>query len=100
MVAGKEGAGGEKVSAGRTAMPVPLSTTVCGEPEALSAIIRFAMRWPAAVGVKTREMTQFEPGASGAVQLLVKLKSEGLGPARETEEMFSVVFPELMTVSV
>lgn len=100
VVAGKEGEDGEKESAGRTAMPVPLRTTVCGEPVASSTIIRFATRWPAAVGVKTREMAQFEPGASGAVQLLVKLKSEGLGPARETEEMFKAAFPELMTVSV
>lgn len=79
VVDGKEGEDGEKVRAGRTAMPVPVRATVCGEPEASSAIIKLATRWPAAVGVKTREMTQFEPGASGAVQLLVKLKSEGLG---------------------
>ena len=52
------------------------------------------------MGVKTKEMTQLEPGASGAVQLLVKLKSDGLGPASETEEIFRVVLPELMTVSV
>lgn len=100
VVEGKEGDDGEKVSAGKTAMPVPLRTTVCGEPGASSAIIKFATRWPAAVGVKTMERMQFEPGASGAAQLLVKLKSEGLGPDRETEEMFKVVFPELMTVSV
>lgn len=56
------------------------------------------MRWPGAAGLKTREMVQLEAGASGAVQLFVKLKSEGLGPERETEEMCSVVFPELMTV--
>jgi hypothetical protein len=47
-----------------------------------------------------REMAQLDPGASGVVQLLAKLKSEGLGPASETEEMFRVAFPELMTVSV
>jgi hypothetical protein len=100
VVEGKDGEGGEKVRAGRTAMPAPVRATVCGEPEASSAIIKLATRWPAAVGVKTREMTQFEPGASGAMQLLVKLKSEGLGPAKETEEMFRVVLPELMMVSV
>lgn len=61
-------------------------------------IIRSAVRWPGAVGLKTREMEQLEAGASGAVQLFVKLKSEGSGPVRETEEMCRVVFPELMTV--
>ena len=58
------------------------------------------LRWPAAVGLKTREMVQLEPSASGPVQLLVKRKSEGLGPARETEEMCRSASPELMTVNV
>ena len=100
VVAGKDGVEGKKVRVGWTAMPVPVRTTVCGEPGALSATIRSAVRWPGAVGLKTREMVQLEPGVSGAVQLLVKLKSEGLGPARETEEMCKLVFPELMTVKV
>lgn len=100
VVEGKEGEGGEKVRAGTTAMPVPLRATVCGEPEVSSAITKLATRWPAAVGVNTREMMQFEPGASGAVQLFVRLKSEGLGAPSETEEIFRVVLPELMTVSV
>jgi len=56
------------------------------------------VRWPGAAGLKKREMVQLEAGASGAVQLFVKLKSEGLGPAREIEEMCSVIFPELMIV--
>lgn len=50
--------------------------------------------------MKTSEMAQLEPGTSGAVQLFVKLKSEGLGPPRETDEMCKVVLPELMTVNV
>lgn len=60
--------------------------------------MRWAARWPGAVGLKTIEMAQLEPGASGAVQLLVKLKSEALAPARETVEMCKVLLPELMTV--
>lgn len=87
VVAGNDGAGGERLRAGSTAIPVPLRTTVCGEPWASSAIIRSAVRWPGAVGLKTGEMAQLELGASGVVQLLVKLKSEALGPPRETEEM-------------
>lgn len=100
VVAGNDGAGGERLSSGTRAMPVPLRTTVCGDPWASSAIVRSAVRWPGAVGSKTSEIVQLEPGASGAAQLLVKLKSEGLGPVRETEEMCSVVLPELMTVKV
>ena len=43
---------------------------------------------------------QLADGATAAVQLLVKLKSEGLGPLRETEVTCSGAVPELMTVSV
>ena len=99
MVAGNDGKGGERLRAGRRAMPVALNTRVCGESGALSERTRLVLRWPEAVGVKTREMVQLEPGASEAVQLLVKLKSEALGPERVTEEMVKGAFPELMTVS-
>lgn len=49
--------------------------------------------------MKVNEIEQLALGVSGAVQLLVKLKSEGLAPARETEEMRSAELPELMTVN-
>ena len=98
VVAGNDGAGGERLRAGSTAMPVPLRATVCGEPWASSAIVRPAVRWPGAVGLKTTEMAQLALGAIAAAQLLVKLKSEGLGPVRDTEEMWRVVLPELVTV--
>lgn len=42
--------------------------------------------WPEATGLKTREMAQLVVGASGAVQLLVRLNSEALDPLRDTEE--------------
>lgn len=100
VVEGKDGAGGEKARAGRTAMPTPVSATVCGEPEASSAITKSAARWPGAVGLKAIGMVQFELGVSGVLQLLVKLKSEGFAPPRETEEMCSGELPELMTVNV
>lgn len=45
-------------------------------------------------------MVQLGPGATGAVQLLVKLKSEALGPLRETEETCSGAVPGFMRVSV
>src|SRR5690349_10233835 len=100
VVAGNDGAGGERLSPGTRAMPVPLRTTVCGEPCASSAIVRFALRWPGAVGLKTRTIAQLALGASGTLQLLVKVKSDGLGPVRETEDMCRLVLPELMTVKV
>ena len=100
VVAGNDGTGGERLRAGTRAIPVPLRVTVCGDPCASSAIVKSAVRWPEAVGLKTREMAQLEPGASGAVQLLVKVKSEGLAPARETEEICNEALPELVTVRV
>lgn len=99
VVAGNDGIGGERLRAGTRAIPVPLRVTVCGDPCASSAIVRSAVRWPEALGLKTTERAQLAPGTSGDAQLLVKLKSEGLGPARETEEMCSAALPELVTVT-
>lgn len=102
VVAGEENdsAVAEKVMAGIAAMPVPPRRTVCGEDAASSVTIKFAERWPGALGPKTSGIVQLAPGATGAVQLLVKLKSEGLGPLRETAETCSGAVPEFMTVSV
>src|SRR5258708_38844667 len=72
----------------------------CGEPGASSVIIKFAVRWPTPIGLKASEIVQLAAGATGAVQLLVKLKSEGLGPLRETEETWRGGVPKLMTVTV
>src|SRR5258708_37916072 len=72
----------------------------CGEPGASSVIIKFAVRWPTPIGLKTSEIVQLAAGATGAVQLLVKLKSGGLGPLRGTEETWRGGVPKLMTGSV
>src|SRR5260370_38321319 len=77
-----------------------LREIVWGEPGALSVIIKFAVRWPAPIGLKASEIVQVAAGATGAVKLLVKLKSEGLGPPRATDETWRGAVPELMTVSV
>lgn len=58
-----------------------------------------AVRWPGAMGLKTTEIVQLAEDASVAAQLLVKLKSEAFGPPRVTEEICSVMFPVLKTVS-
>jgi len=52
------------------------------------------------MGLKITEMVQLAEGASAAAQLLVKLKSEGFGPPRETEEMCRVMFPALKAVRI
>ena len=52
------------------ACPVPVRITVCGEPGALLAISRFAVRVPAAVGVKVTLRLQLAPAARLVVQLL------------------------------
>ena len=83
----KDSAVAEKVMAGTAAMPVPLRRRVCGEAGASSVIIKFAVRWPGAIGLKTSKIVQLAAGATETVQLLVKLKSEASGPLRETEEM-------------
>ncbi len=86
-------------AAENAATAVPLRETVCGEPGTSSDKTKLAVRWPGATGLNTTEIVQLEAGVRVAGQLLVKLKSEGFGPARETEEMCSDVFPVLKTVS-
>lgn len=81
-------------------LAVALRRIVCGEFGASSEIVKFALPWPEAVGLKTREMEQLEAGASGAVQVLETLNSEALGPATEIEETCSGAFPELTAVRV
>src|SRR6266849_10998687 len=79
---------------------VALSEIVCGEPGASSVISKFAVRWPGPIGLKKSEIVQLAAGATGAVQLLVKLKSEGLGPLRAAKETLRGAVPELITVIV
>ena len=52
------------------------------------------------MGLKTNKIVQFAVGATVAAQLLVKVKSEGLGPPRETDETWSAAVPVLMTVRI
>ena len=84
----------------KAGLAVALREIVWGEPGASSVMVRLAVRWPAARGLKTRETVQLAVGATGAVQLLARLKSEGLGPPRTTDEMWRDVVPEFKTVSV
>jgi hypothetical protein len=49
--------------------PVPVSATVCGEPDALSVAARLAVAVPAAVGAKATDRVQLAPAASEVEQV-------------------------------
>lgn len=51
--------------------PVPLRATLCGEPVALSVMVRLPFRVPVAVGVKVTEIVQLAPAATLVPQVLV-----------------------------
>ena len=52
-------------------VPVPLNTTLWGEPPALSVMLIDAVGVPAAAGVKVTEMVQVTLAASVAPQVVV-----------------------------
>jgi hypothetical protein len=53
------------------AAPVPLSATVCGELDPLSAMLRVAVSEPVVAGLKVTETAQDALAASVALQVLV-----------------------------
>src|SRR5204862_5317219 len=67
------------------AIPVPLTETLCGLPDALSVITTLAARLPVADGEKLTEIAQFAPAArvEPTGQVLVCAKSAALVPASE-----------------
>lgn len=89
MVFGNDGTGGEKVTAGAGAMPVPLRTRVCGVPGALSAAWRLAVSAPTLAGVKVMLTEQLALGARVERQVLVWEKLEASVPVMEMELMAS-----------
>jgi hypothetical protein len=80
---------------------VPLSATLCGLPEALSAKESEALRAPVALGVKVTLTVQVLLGVTVAlVQVSVLLaKSPGLVPVRVTLVMVRLAVPLLVTVT-
>ncbi len=81
------------------AMPVPMSGTVCGLPEALSLTVTLAVRMPDAVGAKIVLMEQDAPAATDAPQLLVCEKSPGLVPPSVMLLMVSTAPPVLVSTT-
>lgn len=81
------------------AVPVPLKATVCGEPEALSAMERVAVKLAAEAGVKVREIEQLDPAATEAPHVLVCAKSVGLAPVMVMPLMLRAAVPGFDSVT-
>ncbi len=75
--------------------PVPLRATLCGEPVALSVIVRLPFRVPVAVGVKVTEIVQLAPAAKLVPHVLVCAKS----PDAAIDVIVRAAVPELVIVT-
>lgn len=82
-----------------TAVPVPLSATVCGEPVAVSAMLRVALRAAAEAGLKATKTVQLAPDTSEAPQLFNSRNEVGFVPVIEIEERVTVAVPVFFTVT-
>jgi len=73
--------------------PLPLRTIVCGEPGALSVIVRVAVAAPPASGAKWPWIVQFAPAASIAPQLFSNENEAASAPVTPMSEMVWLVVP-------
>jgi hypothetical protein len=90
-----------KVAAGVVdVVPVPFRVMVCGEPLALSATLRFAVKLAAALGEKAMEIVQLEFAARELPQVLVSANALALVPVMPMLAMSSVALPVLVRVAV
>lgn len=83
-------------------VPVPVRLADCGVSGVLSAMLRVALRCPAAVGVNVTLTAQVPLEATLAPEQLSALlaKSPGFVPAIVTVEIVRSAAPELVTVTV
>jgi hypothetical protein len=82
-------------------VPVPVKATHCGDPAALSVIVRLAMRGPVAVGLNVTVTTQVDAGAMLLpTQVVVLVKSPLLAPPIFTALTVSGPVPLLVIVTV
>jgi hypothetical protein len=81
------------------AVPVPFSTTVCGEPLALSVTVRLAVKLATDAGAKVRVMPQLAFGESEDEQVLVCAKLPELAPVMEILLILSAAMPVLVRVT-
>ena len=92
---------GDSVTAGAVAAtPVPLRLTDCGEPVALSAIDRAAVRVPAAAGLNSTDTVQLAPTASDVPQVVADFRNElALVPVMVSEVSVSAAVPVFFKVT-
>jgi hypothetical protein len=87
----------------KAAIPLPLRVVVCGDPLALSATERIAVKSATDDGVKVMWIGQLPPEERDCTQspeALVTEKFAALAPEREMLAIFSVALPGLERVSV
>jgi hypothetical protein len=72
---------------------------VCGDPAALSVIVKLADRLPAAAGVNVTVTVQAPWAAKLVPQLLELVNSVGFAPPMVIEVIPSAVFPPLVNVT-
>jgi hypothetical protein len=82
------------------AVPVPVSVTVCGDPEALSATESVAEKLVTDAGVNVTDIEQLEPAARELPQVFVWLKSLGLTPVTEMPVIANEAFPVFIRVAI
>lgn len=80
-------------------VPSPESELVCGLPVALSAMLRAAVREPAAPGVKDIVMAQFAPAANEEPQVLFSVKSVALAPVMVMPVILKAALPVFESVT-
>ena len=88
-------------------VPVPVSETVCGLPDAVSLTLREAARGPVPVGVNVTLIMQFNPGprvagliGQAVAPVLVALKSPLFVPVVEMLAIISGALPVLLNVTL
>ena len=102
IVFGKAIDAGVSVTVGvEAATPVPVSFTVCGEPVALSATERLAVRAPVTVGLNSTETVQLAPAARVAPQVVGDFRNEvALVPVMVSDVKVTADVPVFFTVTV
>jgi len=84
-------------------VPVPVRLTVCGLPPALSVMVKFPVRAPAAVGVNVTLIVQvFDPAVAGKVagQAVAPVLVSAKSPDAAMELIVSAAFPVFVSVTV
>jgi hypothetical protein len=89
-----------RVACGVAAIPVPVRTTDCGDPAALSEISTEASDSLGKPGEKVTETVQKAPVARVGPQLLDMVKSPGVAPPRAIPVKLIVAVPVLVMVKV